>query len=68
MYASNSSRSVWRKSTHSGGNGECIEVARLAGAIGVRDSKDPAGVHLSVAPGAFGALISSIKQEDGPTR
>jgi len=32
----------WRKSTFSGGNGACVEVAELAdGAIAVRNSNNP---------------------------
>jgi len=32
----------WRKSTFSGSNGECVEVAELAdGAIAVRNSNNP---------------------------
>lgn len=31
---------VWRTSSRSGGEGNCVEVAGLADAIGVRDSKD----------------------------
>jgi Domain of unknown function (DUF397) len=38
------SRAVWRTSTHSGGNGNCVEVAaNLPGVVGVRDSKDRSG-------------------------
>lgn len=37
----------WRQSSHSGGSGgECLEVAQLAGDIGMRDSKNPEGPHL----------------------
>jgi hypothetical protein len=40
------SRAVWRKSTRSGGEGSCVELADLATAVGVRDSKDPSGPAL----------------------
>ncbi|MEV3921132.1 DUF397 domain-containing protein [Actinomadura coerulea] len=34
----------WRKSSHSGENGgDCVELAGAAGAVAVRDSKDPDG-------------------------
>jgi hypothetical protein len=53
----------WRKSTHSGGNGgECVEVADLGQGIGVRDSKNPAGGHLAIAPESFRALIAELKR------
>nr|WP_190866056.1 DUF397 domain-containing protein [Actinomadura sp. RB99] len=36
---------TWRKSTYSteGTSAQCVEVAALSDAIGVRDSKDPEG-------------------------
>ncbi|WP_395109526.1 DUF397 domain-containing protein [Actinomadura sp. SCN-SB] len=40
---------VWRKSSHSGsdaGTSDCVEVARLEGNIGVRDSKAAEAPHL----------------------
>ncbi|MFF0526494.1 DUF397 domain-containing protein [Actinomadura nitritigenes] len=42
---------VWRKSNESTNQGgECVEVAALSDAIGVRDSKDPEGGHLALVP------------------
>lgn len=36
---------TWTKSTHSGGNGECVEAAPLPdGGMAMRDSKDPTTV------------------------
>lgn len=53
----------WRKSSYSsGGGGQCVEVASLADRlIGMRDSKDPEGPMLSVAPGAWESLLTGIK-------
>ncbi|MEU3073953.1 DUF397 domain-containing protein [Streptomyces laurentii] len=35
---------VWRSSSYSSGNGQCVEVAdHLPGVVPVRDSKRPAG-------------------------
>ncbi|MER5934163.1 DUF397 domain-containing protein [Streptomyces sp. NPDC002054] len=42
---------AWRKSSYSSGEGgECVEVAACATVIHVRDSKNPAGPMLAVAP------------------
>lgn len=61
---------TWRKSSHSGGGGsggqECVEVAQLPHAIGIRDSKNPGGPRHVVRPGAFRSLINEIK--DGRLR
>ncbi|MGI5207548.1 DUF397 domain-containing protein [Spirillospora sp. CA-108201] len=55
----------WRKSTHSGGADDqhCVELGRLApgGGIGVRDSKDPNGGHLTLSGARFAGLIEQIK-------
>ncbi|MFD4791221.1 DUF397 domain-containing protein [Streptomyces sp. NPDC058459] len=38
---------MWRKSRHSGGNGNCVEVASLPdGGVAVRNSRDPEGPAL----------------------
>jgi hypothetical protein len=58
---------VWRKSSHSGGTSdqlECVEIAGLpAGAIGIRDSKNANGPHLSITPEAFGHLLRHLKDQ-----
>lgn len=42
-----SHNAIWRKSSYSGGAGECVEVARESPEyIAVRDSKDAAGSRL----------------------
>ncbi|HEV8562844.1 MAG TPA: DUF397 domain-containing protein [Actinophytocola sp.] len=33
----------WRKSSHSGDTGSCVEVALVSHAVGVRDSKHAVG-------------------------
>jgi hypothetical protein len=53
---------VWRKSSHSGAQqGDCVEVAALPGAVGLRDSKNPAAGHLTLAAEAFEALLIEIR-------
>jgi hypothetical protein len=37
---------------------------RLPGTIGVRDSKNPNGAHLSVASDAFVSLVEKIKRDE----
>jgi ABC-type amino acid transport substrate-binding protein len=56
------SSATWRKSSHSGGSGNCVEVARdLPGAVGVRDSKDPHGEALVFTAQAWQAFIDRVK-------
>ncbi|WP_326765775.1 DUF397 domain-containing protein [Streptomyces sp. NBC_01591] len=52
----------WRKSTHSGGSGtECVEVADLRSTVGVRDSKQPRGPHISVRRSAWERFVASLR-------
>jgi hypothetical protein len=54
---------TWRKSTHSGSAGECVELASASAAIGIRDSKNPAAPHLTVSRTALGRLIGGLKDQ-----
>jgi len=54
---------VWRKSsrsTGSGNNGDCVEVARWSGVVGVRDSKNAGGLHLAFAEPAWRAFTARL--------
>ncbi|MBT8225033.1 MAG: DUF397 domain-containing protein [Dactylosporangium sp.] len=48
---------VWRKSAKTQQSGQCVQVARVADTIGIRDSKDPAGPVLAFTVGEFGAFL-----------
>jgi uncharacterized protein DUF397 len=53
---------VWRKSSRSGTEqGACVEMADLAGNIGVRDSKDPDGPRLVIDTVDWRTLARRIK-------
>jgi hypothetical protein len=54
----------WRTSSYSGGNGgECVQVAATpsAGRVLVRDSKDPDGPLLTLAPKEWRRFTRYIK-------
>lgn len=52
---------IWRKSTRSSGQGDCVEVAdNLTDIVGVRDSKDPAGPALTFTPDAWAAFLRRV--------
>jgi Domain of unknown function (DUF397) len=61
-------RAEWRKSTHSGGNGSCVEVAAVRGSkeasghvIAVRDSKNRGGPVLTFTPAAWDAFTAGVR-------
>jgi hypothetical protein len=54
---------TWRKSSHSTNNGgNCVELARADGIIGVRDSKNPQGGTLRFTPRTVRAFLDTIKR------
>lgn len=59
---------VWRKSSWSAYNGNCVEVARLPqGMIAVRDSKDAScGRVLAFEAAAWRSFVASVKRRSKP--
>lgn len=52
---------AWRKSTYSSDEGgACVEVATHPAAVHVRDSKNPDGPMLSLAPSTWAAFTATL--------
>ncbi len=52
---------IWRKSSHSGGSQECVEVATMGHGIAVRDSKDPNGSRMVFGRDSWTTFIGGVK-------
>jgi hypothetical protein len=50
----------WRKSSHSGGNGGCVEAAPTPAFVAVRDSKNRDGGQLKFTPTTWRALLDTL--------
>ncbi|MFE3653336.1 DUF397 domain-containing protein [Streptomyces sp. NPDC059152] len=58
---------MWRKSSYSNGSQSCVEVADgFAGAVPVRDSKDPHGPALVFPADDWSSFVSAIKRGEFP--
>lgn len=56
---------VWRTSSRSGNNGQCVEVAELPdGGRAVRDSKDREGPVLRFTPAEWNAFLDGVKANE----
>ena len=53
----------WRKSSHSTGGNDCVEVAQARTSCLVRDSKNPGSARLAVTPQAWAAFTGAIKHD-----
>jgi hypothetical protein len=54
-------KSIWRKSSYSTAQGNCVEVADDGSRVLVRDSKDSAGAMLRFSPDAWQKFASEVK-------
>ncbi|MFI1866549.1 DUF397 domain-containing protein [Streptomyces jumonjinensis] len=53
---------VWRKSSYSSGNGQCVEVRDdFPGVMPVRDSKVPTGPCLAFAEPSWMSFVGALK-------
>jgi hypothetical protein len=53
---------AWRKSSHSGANGNCVEFAPFGDElVAVRNSRDPQGAVLFFDRAELGAFLSAVK-------
>jgi Domain of unknown function (DUF397) len=52
---------AWRKSTASGNNGDCVEIAFTPGTVFVRNSQDPLGPRLSFTHSEWAAFLTGAR-------
>jgi hypothetical protein len=58
-------RAVWRRSSHSGKEGNCVELTHLSGdTTAVRDSKAPHGPTLVCPAAGMAALVLAARGGD----
>ena len=67
MHEADAPQVRWHKSSHSSANGQCVEVAPVAGTVVVRDSKNPAGPKLIFTRQAWVAFVEGVKRWPGGT-
>ncbi|MEV0209633.1 DUF397 domain-containing protein [Streptomyces sp. NPDC050788] len=52
---------LWRKSSYSGTNGECVEVAFLGSTVAVRDSRNPNTAVVSLSRASWRAFLGMLR-------
>ncbi|HKN53073.1 MAG TPA: DUF397 domain-containing protein [Amycolatopsis sp.] len=57
------SRARWRKSSHSGGGNDCVEVAFVGDGAAVRDSKDPDGGAFRLTASGWRGLLAVVAEQ-----
>ncbi len=55
---------VWKTSSHSTGNGLCVELAMIDDGVAVRDSKDRDGGMLRFSGRTFRAFLGALTGEE----
>ena len=63
MTLPNLSGATRRKSSRSGTNANCVEIAELAEAVAVRDSKDVTGPALAFGPAAWTSFVTGVRRD-----
>jgi hypothetical protein len=66
MGETGTARTWWRKSSYSGGDNNCVEVAATSATISVRDTKRPHGEVLRFSPSAWQAFTRDVRRPSVP--
>lgn len=53
----------WRKSSHSGGGNDCVEVTFIGSTPAVRDSKNPDGGAVLFDPAQWRELLDAVRTD-----
>lgn len=60
MRTTDFSRAPWRKSSRSAQNAQCVEIGRILGHVGVRDSKQHAGTLLAFPAATWATFVNQL--------